>query len=434
MTTDGARAWWLVSLLCLSSLLSIIDRKILSLVVDPVRADLLLSDVQIGLLQGLAFGLVYAFAGVFLGTMADRYNRRNLIIFGVVVWSMATAAAGIAQNFGQLFLARVIVGFGEAALAPAAVSLIADMFPPERRGRPMGLYMTGQAIANGVAISLTGVVLAAAAAQKFSWLGIPDTLSPWRVTFVLCGASGIVLVLGLLTCREAPRSSEAIAPSWLAQGRETLSHLIDHRRFFAPLYLGFAACFLAAYGGASWTPTMLGRVFDFSPADLAKTLGPMVISFAVIGPLIGSAVIDPMVKRYGDAGRLLLVAAVTLLAVPSALAAFAPGGNSSAFLVASSSAIFPFVGLGVITALQSAWPARMRGLGVALTGLFNTIIGAVFGPLLIAMLTERVFRDPDMVGISIALVIVPALIFAAIMFVLAARAVNPASNSDALPT
>ncbi len=279
----------------------------------------------------------------------------------------------------------------------------------------MGLYMTGQAIANGVAISLTGVVLAAAAARHFDWLGIPDSLSPWRVAFVLCGASGILVVLGLLTCREAPRGGERLAPSLFAQGRETLRYLIDRRRFFAPLYLGFAACFMAAYGGAAWTPTMLGRVFEFRPADLAKVLGPLVISFAILGPLVGSAVIDPMAERFGDSGRLLLVAGVTLLAIPSGLAVFAPSGHSSAFLVASSSAVYPFVGLGVITALQSGWPARMRGLGAAFTGLFNTVIGAVFGPLLIALLSERVFRDPEMVGISVALVIVPALLFAAFM-------------------
>ena len=246
--TGAARAWWLVALLCLSSLLSVIDRKILSLVVDPVRAELNLNDVEIGLLQGLAFGLVYAIGGVVLGALADRYNRRNLVIFGVVVWSVATAAAGLAQSFGQMFAARVIVGFGEAALAPAAVSLIADLFPADRRGRPMGLYMTGQAIANGVAISMTGVVLAAAAANRFASIGLPASVSPWRTTFILCGASGALLVVLLMTCREAPRGSERLAPSLFAQGRETFRHLIDRRRFFAPLYLGFAACFMAAYG------------------------------------------------------------------------------------------------------------------------------------------------------------------------------------------
>jgi MFS family permease len=422
--SNSARAWWFVALLCFASLLSVIDRGILNLVVDPLRTELRLNDVQIGLLQGLAFGLVYAIGGVALGAVADRYSRRNLIMFGIVIWSLATFAAGLARNFGELFAARVVVGLGEAALAPAAVSLIADLFPAGRRGRPMGLYMAGQAIANGIAITVTGMVIAAAAAHRFDGLGLPAGFSPWRVTFMLCGASGFILVLMLLTCREAPRASASSAPTLLAQGRETLLHLIHRRRFFAPLYLGFASCFTAAYGAAAWSPAMLGRVFGLGPAQLAQILGPLAVIFAAAGPLLGSVFIDPLVRRYGDQGRLMLVAAVTLLAIPSGLAVLAPAGDVAALIVASSSAIYPLIGLCVITTLQSQWPAPMRGLGVALTGLINTVIGAVTGPLLIALLTERVFRDPAQVGRSIALVVVPALLLGIAMFVMAARAVS----------
>ncbi len=423
-----ARAWWFVALLCFASLLSVIDRGILNLVVDPLRSELNLNDVQIGLLQGLAFGLIYAIGGVALGAVADRYSRRNLIIFGIVIWSLATFAAGLARNFGELFAARVVVGLGEAALAPAAVSLIADLFPADRRGRPMGLYMTGQAIANGIAITLTGMVIAAAAAHRFDALGLAADISPWRVTFMLCGASGLVLVLLLFTCREAARAHRSAAPTLLAQGRETLIHLVERRHFFVPLYLGFASCFTAAYGAAAWSPAMLGRVFGLGPAQLAQVLGPLAVIFAAAGPLLGSVFIDPLVRRHGDQGRLMLVAAVTLLAIPSGLAVLASDGRTAALLVASSSAIYPLVGLCVITTLQSQWPAPMRGLGVALTGLVNTVIGAVSGPLLIALLTERVFRDPAQVGRSIAFVIVPALLFGIAMFVMAARAVNRAPD------
>ncbi len=426
--SSSARAWWFVALLCFASLLSVIDRGILNLVVDPLRSELNLNDVQIGLLQGLAFGLIYAIGGVALGAVADRYSRRNLIIFGILIWSTATFAAGLARNFGELFAARVVVGLGEAALAPAAVSLIADLFPADRRGRPMGLYMTGQAIANGIAITLTGIVIAAAAAHRFDGFGLPANFSSWRVTFMLCGASGFLLVLILLTCREAPRAGASSAPTLLAQGRETLLHLIARRRFFVPLYLGFASCFTAAYGAAAWSPAMLGRVFGLGPAQLAQILGPLAVLFAAAGPLLGSVFIDPLVKRHGDQGRLMLVAAVTLLAIPSGLAVLASEGRVAALLVASSSAIYPLIGLCVITTLQSQWPAPMRGLGVALTGLLNTVIGAVTGPLLIALLTERVFRDPAQVGRSIAFVIVPALLFGMAMFVVAARAVNMAPD------
>jgi MFS family permease len=419
-----ARAWWFVALLCLASLLSVIDRGIVNLVVDPLRQELALTEVQVGLLQGLAFGIVYAVGGVLLGVWADRHHRRNLIVFGIVVWSLATAWAGVATSFGELFAARLIVGLGEAALAPAAVSLIADLFPADRRGRPMGFYMAGQALANGLAISLTGLVIAAAAAQRFAPLGLPSTWTPWRVTFVLCGATGIVVVLALLTCREPARSAVSPAASLLEQGRDTLRQLVERRKFFLPLYLGFAVCFTAVYGAAGWMPTMLGRVYGLDPRQLAQSLGPMTMAFAIAGPLLGGVLIDRLVRRYGDRGRLQLVAGVTLLAIPSGLAAFVDDSRTAVLLVASSSAVYPFVGLCVITALQSQWPPPMRGLGIALTGLFNTAIGAVFGPLLISYLTQHVLRDDHRVGESIAWVVLPCLLIAAVLFWIAARAVD----------
>ncbi|MCW1401814.1 MFS transporter [Novosphingobium sp. MW5] len=152
MTADWPsprKAWGFVALLFLAGLFSVIDRAVLNVVVDPVRHDLGIGDQQIGLLQGLAFGLFYAFMGLPMGLLADRKSRRNLVILGIGLWSMATIASGLAQSFGQIFTARLLVGLGEAALSPAAISLIADLFPPARRGRPLSVFMLGQSLANG---------------------------------------------------------------------------------------------------------------------------------------------------------------------------------------------------------------------------------------------------------------------------------------------
>ena len=150
------QAWLTIGLLFLASIVSVIDRQILSVVTDPVRAELAISDVQISLLQGIAFGLFYATMGVWLGLVADRTNRRNLIIFGIMLWSVATLGGGIAANFGQFFVSRMLVGLGEASLSPAAISLIADLFAPGKRGRPIGVFLMGQAVANGIALSFAG--------------------------------------------------------------------------------------------------------------------------------------------------------------------------------------------------------------------------------------------------------------------------------------
>ena len=143
------RAWALIALLFCAGIVSVIDRAVLNIVVDPVRHDLAISDEQIGLLQGLAFGLFYAFMGIPMGLLADRVARTRLIAGGIALWSLATIASGLAQSFGALFAARLMVGLGEAALGPAAISLIADLFAPDRRGRPLSIYMMGQGLASG---------------------------------------------------------------------------------------------------------------------------------------------------------------------------------------------------------------------------------------------------------------------------------------------
>ena len=135
--------WWMIAVFFATAILSYTDRFIFSLLVDPLRADLGISDTQVSLLQGLAFALVYAFAGLPLGRLADLVPRRNVIIAGVLLWSAATAACGFAATFGQLFAARIAVGIGEAALAPAAVSMIADYFPPARRGTALSVFIAG---------------------------------------------------------------------------------------------------------------------------------------------------------------------------------------------------------------------------------------------------------------------------------------------------
>ncbi len=415
-----ASAWWFVGVLCAAAILSIIDRTILSLVVDPVRADLGLTDVQISLLQGLAFGAFYATAGLALGVVVDRHSRRGLIIAGLTIWSLATVAAGFARNFEEFFITRMLVGFGEAALAPAAISLIADLFPAEQRGRPMGFYMAGQAIANGLAIFLTGKLLTAASDQRLAWLGLPESFAPWRSVFVVFGASGLVFVLLLLTCREPARTGPPAQSQLTAQVRDAFGVLRARWPLFVPLYLGFAVAFAAAYGAAAWTPSLLMRVYAVAPHQLAAMLGPWTMAFAAAGPLLGGWLVDRAVKRHGAHGTLRLLVGVPLLAIPAALAVFAPSALSATILIASSSAVFAVIGLCVLTTLQSQLPARMRGTGVAVTGLMNTLIGAVCGPFLVAVVTEHVYQDPMRVGHSIAIVIVPILVAATALFLLAA--------------
>lgn len=418
---DRRRAWLFVGLLFLAGVCSVIDRAALNFVVDPVRHDLGIGDEQIGLLQGLAFGLFYAFLGIPMGLAADRVSRRNLVAGGIGLWSLATIASGLAQGFGQLFAARLMVGLGEAALSPAAISLIADLFAPERRGRPISLFMMGQGLASGLAVSITGLILTMAAGGAFAHLPLLGGLAPWRLAFVGFGASGLAITaLLLLLVREPARLG--VAPRVQSRpGTAEAAWLWRNRAVMLPLYLGFALCFTAAYGTAAWMPTMLLRGFNASPALLAEWLGPAVMVFSVIGPLLGGAMVDLSMQGGRVRARFAILALAPLCAMPAMLAVMAGDARSAIVLVATANAVFAATGTIMLSTLQVLVPPQMRGSAVALTLVVNTVLGATFGPLLVASVTTRVLGDPALVGWSIALVCLPCLAAASALYAVARR-------------
>ncbi|MFO1457078.1 MAG: MFS transporter [Steroidobacteraceae bacterium] len=427
---SAAAAWGMIAVLFFASMVSTLDRALINLVVDPLKHDLVLTDVQISLLQGLAFGIFYATVGLPVGLAADRYSRRGLIIAGVSVWSLATMASGYVASFGELFAARLLVGLGEAALSPAAISLIADLFPPEKRGRPIGVFLMGQALANGVAISTTSFVVEAAARGGFAGVPWLAGLAPWRVAFVLAGTLGVLVVGGLLLAREpvrrralagAPSAQAGSADQFGAHALACLRFLRSRAAVFVPLYLGFALVFVAVYGAAAWTPTMLMRGFGATRAEVGQWLGPLSMTASILGAVVGGTIIDRSARRGAKVGHLGILALVPFLIIPSGFAVLAPGFVASAVLVASANLFVPTVSTGVLATLQSSMPPDMRGLSVALTGLVNTLLGATFGPLIIAALTDRVFVDPAAVGYSIGWVVVPSLLLASAAFAWARR-------------
>lgn len=429
----AASAWWMVALLFLAGIFSVIDRAILNIVVDPIRADLGISDEQIGLLQGLAFGMFYAVMGLPMGLLADRKSRKWLVTGGITLWSAATVWSGFAGSFAELFAARLLVGLGEATLGPCAISMIADMFAPHKRGRPISIYMMGQGLANGVAISLTSFILAMAMAGSFAFAPMLADLAPWRTAFVVFGLAGLVIAALLAATREPARRSlsqghgNGRAARW--PGQTELAYLRANAAVLVPLYLGFALCFLAAYGKGAWAPAMLMRGFDVTPGLLGAVFGPLTMGFAILGPLIGGYLVDMTTHRGHYLARFSILSIGPLLAVPSALAVMMPSAVSAMVLAASGGAIFAMVGAVMFATLQAIVPPHMRAIAVSLTLVLNTLIGAALGPLLIASVTERVFADPAEVGWSIAIICVPALLLASILFTLARRAMFRALES-----
>ncbi|MCS5575183.1 MAG: MFS transporter, partial [Pseudomonadales bacterium] len=201
----AGRAWYMVILLTALYMLSFLDRTIIVLLVEPIKADLGLTDTELSLLYGLAFAVFYTFLGIPIARLADRKSRRVIIMVGVSIWSLATAVCGLAKNFGQLFAARVSVGVGEASLSPAAYSMISDSFPTEQRAAAMSVYTMGLYLGVGFALILGGVVIDWVGEGTLTEVPVLGLLAPWQLTFMIVGLPGLLLALMMLTVTEPAR-------------------------------------------------------------------------------------------------------------------------------------------------------------------------------------------------------------------------------------
>jgi MFS family permease len=203
---DSAASWYVVAICMAAYVLSFVDRQILSLLIGPIQADLGISDTQFGLLHGFAFAIFYATLGVPIAGFSDRMARPAVISAGIAVWSLATAACGLAGSFAALFGARVMVGAGEGALSPATQSLIADLFSREKLGRALAVYSLGSFVGAGLAFVAGGAVIAAATAHGTVHIaGL--ALRPWQLCFMIVGLPGLLLALIVAMTVRDPRPS-----------------------------------------------------------------------------------------------------------------------------------------------------------------------------------------------------------------------------------
>lgn len=426
------RAWFAVFVLCLAQIVSTIDRGMLALVIDPVRADLGISEVDIALLQGFAFAVFYVSVGIPLGFVADAVNRRWLLFCGIVVWSLATAASGLADSFGHMFTARLAIGVGEAVLGPCAVGMIGEMFAPNRRGRPMALYVLGSMVAYGIGSAVSGLILEAAPRGAFAAIPVLADLAPWRVAFVIVGAAGLPIALLLLLLRDPARAAGQPARERVTV-RATVATLVARRGVLLPLY---GALGLFAVGGSvasGWSAVMLTRLFGMSPAAAGQGLGLAQIGWALAGALIASVVVDRVGARWGSAGKIAFGGLIALATLPSCLGFAMP--SATVAIVVSAEVMFAsaLFGTTLLSVIAEIVPARSRGVAVALYAFVMTMIGGSLGPLAVAGLTEHVFGTPLAVGWSMAIVGTLALTGSAGLSLLASRAVYRADRAAGLP-
>ncbi len=401
-----ASAWYMVAVLMVAYTLSFIDRYVIALMVEPLKQDLALSDTQIGLLSGFAFAIFYTIMGIPIARLADRYSRRWIISIGVFVWSLMTAASGLARSYWQLLAARIGVGVGEAALSPAAFSMIADSFPPARLGRALGVYSAGVYFGTGMAFIIGAAVIEMVSSAPAISLPIVGTVRPWQLTFFVVGVPGLLLAVWTWSLREPPRRGRqrdtlAAAPTLT----DLYAQLRAGGRAYAGHFVGYSLLALVFNAVVIWAPSFLGRTYGLTASEAGYALGLVILTFGSAGIVSGGWLADRLEARgYSDATlRVGIICGIGL----TPWAVLAPLMPSAALAIALYAPLFFFASLGfgaAAAALQLITPNNLRAQVSAIYLFLINLIGIGGGPLLTAAITDFVFADETAVRYSIAIV------------------------------
>jgi MFS family permease len=400
-----AYPWYIVSLCMLAYIFSFIDRQVITLLIEPIRADLQISDTEFSLLHGLAFAMLYAVAGIPIARLADSRSRPVIISVGIFVWSLATAACGTAKNFVQLFLARMAVGVGEAALSPSAYSMITDSFPKSKLGLALGVYSSGSFLGGGLAFIIGGAAIAVVqqwGEQVFPVIGV---VKPWQMTFFMVGLPGLlVAALFFFTIKDPER--KGVDPDSVAFSfGEVLRYIGGHRATFAAHYLGFGFLALALFALMNWAPAYFLRKFGMPVQEVGLYLGLVVLIGNSAGVLASGWLTDYFTRRgYRDAPMRAGMVGGIGLAIPALLFSQFDGFGASLALLAVAMFFASFPLATSAAGLQFMAPNQMRAQVTALFFLSMNLLGITGGSTLVALSTDYIFHDDTLVGYSMSLV------------------------------
>lgn len=404
---DNAYAWVVVICLTLAYTVSYIDRQVLNLMVDPIKHHFGATDTQMSLLQGAAFIFAYVTFTPIFGRFTDAGVRKYIIAGAVVTWSAFSALCGYAHNLETLFIARAGVGAAEAALAPAAFSMISDYFTKERLPRALSIFSIGPYLGGGFALILGGLLITSAA-----WVSdvIPalSSYAPWQITFIVVGAAGIPLGVLLLLLREPPRriiASAAALDERRFTLKDTLAFFWKRRGFYLRFNFAMALTVVVFYTLPAWMPALLSRNYNTDPREVGLVYGSVVLIMGTLGVLTGP-IVEAWLRKRGHKSAVvmcIIMSAIGLAIVCTALA-FSSGYTMTLVIAAIAAFLYSFPQPIAATALQLATPNRMRGVVFSIYVLTVSGLGLGVAPTLVALLTDYVFRNDANVIYSLSIV------------------------------
>lgn len=393
---------YLIFILLLAYTFSFIDRQILSLLVEPMKRDLDITDTQMSLLQGLSFALFYTIMGLPLGRLADSKSRRGLIAGSIFLWSIMTAACGLAKSYWHLFFARMGVGVGEAGLSPAAYSLIADSVEKKHLAKAISIYTMGIYLGGGMALIVGGMVIEWAAAFTTITLPVIGEIFAWQAVFLAVGLPGLLLVPFLFTLKEPERTK---AQTEVVPVADVIDYLKKNKKTVLSHNFGAALASIAGYGTLAWAPSYLIRVHGMTGAEVGLAFGLIVLFCGAGGVITGGIIADKLFKAgQVDAKIRVAMWAMIIGIIPTLIYPLMSNLTMVLIFLAISTFFTNFImGLGP-AAIQEVVPNTMRGQFSALYLFIVNLIGLGLGPTLVALSTDYIFGLPEDVGYSLLFV------------------------------
>jgi MFS family permease len=397
-----AQAWYTVGVLAVITTFALLDQNILGLLIQQIKTDFELSDSQAGLLLGPTQALFYALVAVPFSRYIDRWTRKWIMAGGLIVWSLATAATGLAQSFSQLFVARVAVGAGEAFNGPTAYSITADLFSRERLPRAVSALQIGSVAGSGLSLLLGGVIIWLVARAGSPDLPLLGVLRPWQVVLIGVGLPGLLISLLLLTIKEPPRRNRSAGLD-RAGFRATVNYLWLHVAVFGPLFIGLTLGSLDV-GSRQWGAAFFQRTYGWSPAQYGMISGIVSIVVMLAGLYIGARWAEWFQNRGDAAGAYRVIIYTRLMAMPFAI--LMPVMPTPELAIAFNAVGFLTLAMAgpMLNAVMLAiTPNQIRGQVMTLYLFIYTVVGVGLAPWITGLTTDYVFTSPGDLRWSIVL-------------------------------
>jgi MFS family permease len=382
--TRPLHSWFIVILLMLTYACSFIDRQIMNLLAPGIARDYHLSDIEMSLLLGPSFAILFGITGFWFGRIADRANRMRLIRYGVTVWCILTTACGIVPSFGLLFMARMGVGIGEATIAPSGVSIISDLFNPDKRARPLAIFSMGTNVGSAASY-LVGAAVIPTVPVILPLLGLTQ---PWQAAFIYVGLPGLLFAALAMLVKEPRRRERLPAHSSLER-----RFLYERSGVLITLLGGSVMLGTLGYGTGAWLPTFFARTYGWSTGRIGIAVGSIILTAGISATFLSSWMARYQ-RRKGriDATLRTMRMGSALIVIPSILAWQAHTPYIALSLYTVQFFAMAFATCLVSTAVCDITPNEWRATVFAIYLLVTTLFGLGFGPTGIAFIGRLFFK------------------------------------------